>query len=311
MTQRATDHSTAAIRADSGIDIAGCHAYILSRQTPQGGFCFYRYAPWGVEEPNAVDTWAAVTSLDLLGYPVPGSERLVAWLRDLQNDNGRYPTLVIAEAVLFTLLLLNTKPSHDPCGYLLEQSRRIGDPSPLTKDWRSWLDNARRCARLLSRHALPLSALRENVQPQLIRLRDPSGGYVVAGPSVLDTWHALDLTCQLRLEPDLRQLGFVRACERAHSGITLTPESDATSLEVQLAGLYTLRLFAAHPQYPAVVNNLVTSCQCANGGFARVPGALPRLHDTCRALAVLTILNDTFHGRTDEVRCERPDNGFR
>jgi hypothetical protein len=29
----------------SAIDITACHSYILSRQTPQRGFSFYRYGP--------------------------------------------------------------------------------------------------------------------------------------------------------------------------------------------------------------------------------------------------------------------------
>ena len=46
-----------------GIDAEACYRYTLSRQTEEGGFCFYAYPEWRVAEPNALDTQAAVAIL--------------------------------------------------------------------------------------------------------------------------------------------------------------------------------------------------------------------------------------------------------
>jgi len=43
---------------------------VIGRRTPEGGYCFYRTPEWGVEEPDARDTLAALKTLRL-----PGSMR--------------------------------------------------------------------------------------------------------------------------------------------------------------------------------------------------------------------------------------------
>ncbi|HVM65123.1 MAG TPA: hypothetical protein VMU14_09705, partial [Acidimicrobiales bacterium] len=73
---------------------------MLGRRTVTGGYCFYRVAAWGVEEPNAPDTLAALESLRLLRTPPPGATATVQWLRDLQSADGGYPTRVIGWAAL-------------------------------------------------------------------------------------------------------------------------------------------------------------------------------------------------------------------
>lgn len=284
------ERAPAAVSAHSAIDVAGCRRYILSRQTPQGGFCFYRHGPWGVEEPNAVDTWAAVSSLQLLGQTVPRRKLLIGWLRERQSDDGGFESLVIAEAVLRTLRQLQAKPLRNPRPYLLARSGRISRGIAKSTAAGIWLANARRSAALFTIHELPLGSLRVALEPLTSRLRDRSGGYVTPGPGVIDTWHTIKLASLVGLRLSAATAEFVRRCENATLGITLTPDTSASSLESQLAGTESLQCLGSPCRYANAIRKFAVRCQADNGGFARVPGALPGLRDTHRALAVLTVL---------------------
>ena len=59
----------------SEIAVEACYRYVLSRQTREGAFCFFLYHPWGVEEPNAGDSYAALAILKMLARPVPHAEK--------------------------------------------------------------------------------------------------------------------------------------------------------------------------------------------------------------------------------------------
>lgn len=51
------------VNTHSRLDKDGIFRYVLSRQTPKGGYSYYRTPAWGVEEPNAPDTLAALECL--------------------------------------------------------------------------------------------------------------------------------------------------------------------------------------------------------------------------------------------------------
>lgn len=141
------------------IDAGGCRRYIHSRQTPQGGFCFYRYPSWGVEEPNAPDTWAALASLALLDETPRHAQLITKWLREQQDGNGGFPTLIIAEAVLEALRLLDAMPVVEPQDYLSRQASRMASAYTDTMDPAAWLGSVHRYVRLLRNSGLPFHAL--------------------------------------------------------------------------------------------------------------------------------------------------------
>lgn len=70
-----------------------CHQFVLSRQTRDGAFCYYLDRPWGVEEPNAKDTDAAVAILKMLERPVPHAAKCTRWLLAQQELHGSYSTM--------------------------------------------------------------------------------------------------------------------------------------------------------------------------------------------------------------------------
>jgi hypothetical protein len=112
------------------INQKACLNYLMSRQTPDGGFCFYR--AYGVEEPNGQDTYSAVASLLSLQATTPDLDKLVTWLHRLQNNQGGYASFSMAWFTLETLHLLNVQPLHTPETFLKTER-----DSFLSLDWRS------------------------------------------------------------------------------------------------------------------------------------------------------------------------------
>ena len=91
--------------------------YVLSRQSADSGFCFYRV--WGVEESTAPDTYYAIAVLRFWGIAIPRSVELIRWLQSLQDDQGRYSSLTNASFVVRALSLLAAAPLCDPRPHLL------------------------------------------------------------------------------------------------------------------------------------------------------------------------------------------------
>jgi hypothetical protein len=276
-----------------GIDANACYEYIVGRQTLDAGFCFYSYHDWGVEEPNAPDTHAAVASLGLLGRAVPRRAAVADWLKSQQDPDGGFSTLIIAHATLKTLRLLGEAPLRDPSQFLEETARTYGLTDPAGREPSGWLANALRCVELWRDHGLALTEqMRARVAAALGRLRGKKGGYGKPGTSLPDSASAVALSDALGLPVDSGVLTYVQSCEGAPYGFNITPRAVSSGLETHHAGLQVLRRFRAVPRNPALVRQYVASCQTSRGGFARVPGAVPRLDDTLCALEVLSMLSD-------------------
>jgi hypothetical protein len=279
----------------NGIDVEACYGYTLSRQTHQGGFCFYRYREWGVEEPNTPDTYAAVAILRLLDRATPEVERCKAWLQAQQDSAGGYPTLVIGSAALKALQLLGAQPLRDPRQFLKDQARVLQLIDPVHLQLPGQLFTALRCIQLWRDYGLTVTKqMREAVVAGLGRLRDDNGGYGAPGPNLLDTATAVALADVLDVPVEHAALAYVRQCERSPYGFNIMPLAVSSSLESQHAGMLVLRHFHALPQDPVLIREYVASCQTARGGFGRVPGAIPLLDDTLRALEILAMLAPTF-----------------
>jgi hypothetical protein len=276
-----------------GIDVDACYEYIVGRQTMDAGFCFYSYHDWGVEEPNAPDTYAAVASLGLLDRPVPRRAAVADWLEAQQDPYGGFPILIIAHATLKALRLLGEAPLRDPSAFLEETAGIYGLTDPTGREPSGWLSNALRCVELWRDHGLALTEpIRARVAAALERLRGRNGGYGKPGTSLPDTANAIALAEALGLPLDPGALTYARRCEGAPYGFNITPRAVSSGLETHQAGLQVLRRFGAAPRDPVLVRQYVAGCQTSRGGFGRVPGAVPRLDDTLRALEILCMLSD-------------------
>ena len=91
--------------------------YVIDRQCRKGGFCFYK-----LEETNGLDTYSALSLLNLLDVSFK-DEKTVAYLQNMQNDDGSYDSVFLAFYSLKSLRLLNQESRHDPRPYILKHIR--------------------------------------------------------------------------------------------------------------------------------------------------------------------------------------------
>jgi hypothetical protein len=274
-----------------GIDWEAYYRYTLGRQTSQGGFCFYACPEWGVEEPNALNTCAAVAIFGLLELPVPGAERCKTWLRALQDRSGGYPTFVMGYAALRGLQLVGAAPHRDPRRFLREMAKvlRLADTS--AGRGAGWLAAARRCLELCNAYGIAITdRMRDAIGAALQRLRGPDGGYGVPGSSIPESATALALATAAGLPAPRDVLAYARRCEGAPYGFNITPFAVSSGLESHQAGLWAFRHFGVRPHNSALIRRYVATCQTSRGGFGRVPGAIPGLDDSLRALQILSML---------------------
>ncbi|MDA8108060.1 MAG: hypothetical protein M0015_05455 [Betaproteobacteria bacterium] len=278
-----------------GIDAQACVRYTIERQTTEGGFCFYAYHPWGVEEPNTPDTLAGVSILHLLEQPMPDRERCIAWLQAQQDERGGYGTLVIGYAALKALVRLGAAPARDPRAFLARTAAMLGlsgaKGRAVTRDLRGVL----KCVELWREHGLePTDTVRARTAALLERQRAPDGGYGASGASLPETAAAVALASELDIDLDEGAvLAYVRRCEGPPYGFNVAPTAVSSDLDSQRAALWVLRRYRARPRHAALARRFVALCQTAVGGFGRTQGAIARLDDSLRALEILSLLEES------------------
>lgn len=270
-----------------GIDAQACIRYTIERQTTQGGFCFYTYHAWGVEEPNAPDTLAAISILSMLRQPVPNREPCVAWLRAQQDARGDYATLVIGYAALQALRKLDAAPARDPRAFLRRTAATLGlsGGRPPARDLR-WL---LMCLELWRENGLALAdAMLPRIAALLERQHERGGGYGASGASLPETAAAVAVASELDLSINASGvLDYVRLCEGPPYGFNVASSATSSDLETQRAALWLLRRFGAAPTHPELIGRFVALCQTDAGGFGPSPGAIARLSESVYALEIL------------------------
>lgn len=257
--------------------------YLLSRQTPSGGFCFYRWG--GIEEPNLADTDLALDSLQRLGEAVPNLAAVQAFAQrfadSLQPDALQH-RIGIARA-------LGQRPAQDDA--LRQAIAALPWPEPPGKGdgdaASAWLSRTRRLVAL--RRAVDLPVDGEGLLTHLGRLVQ-EGGFG-SPPNLLDTHAALDIAAlcgrPLRRE-DVRH--FVDDLQLPVLAFTLTPLSRIARLDVIAAGVESCARLGLPLRFGADALRFVLGCQTDGGGFAPSPGALADIECTHAAVRLLQTL---------------------
>ncbi|MGE0072254.1 MAG: prenyltransferase/squalene oxidase repeat-containing protein [Thiomonas sp.] len=276
--------TTAAVRC---VDASAAAAYILGRQCPQGGFSFYRTPQWGVEEPNALDTFAAVAALRLLGLEVPQPQRITLWLSALQREDGSWPSLPIAWACCQALELFAQAPRVDPGSWLralwIERLRAIQTTG---RDWRGTLVELHRLAQLMQRFAPDaLAERRQRLQQHLDAARTADGAWATPGADLESSGAAVELAGLAGLHLDRVALAaWWRRCEDPVLGLRLTPSAWLTSAAALSGGLAVARALGLSLRYADAVCQQIHLLQQPNGGCSARHQALVSLWDTWLAL---------------------------
>ncbi|MFY2862122.1 hypothetical protein ACOJVU_20950 [Mycobacterium sp. THU-M104] len=273
------------------VDRDAAARYVLSRRTPEGGFCYYRTPIWGVEEPNTPDTLAALDSLRLLGVEPPEAAVTGRWLDSVQNDDGGYPSLTIGWAALRALELLGLLPSVSPAAWLTAWAQRLLEaPRTTTQDWRAALDGVLRVAELLDLDA----GQRAELADLLTVSADPQGGWARPGADLETTAVAVQLANRAGIAPQHpdRVLGFLRGCEDATLGMRLRPDAQVTTVGALWAGQELAKTLRILPRHPAAIAASLGLLQRPNGGLGARHGAVTTLRDTWYGLRAELLLDE-------------------
>lgn len=265
--------------------IIRAQAYIAGRQSPSGGFCFYRYG--GVEEPSLGDTYYAVAALRLFGLSVPNTRRAADFVGKARIFGLTYLYFC---AFTFEHLGLGDRVSQQ----VLDQIAALTIDLPHASrsiDRSGWLESLRKTIRLQRRFA-PLArgaADRYGHVAQFMQdlLRD--GGFGVRG-DLWDTYLAVSVGTLLGLEMTADTAAFVDSLQQPPFGFMMTPSATVASLDVVFAGVRCCGLLQLPVRRELEVIDFLLGCQTADGGFAHAPGALPNLEFTYRALQIIAAL---------------------
>lgn len=284
-------------RAQSGAlpgpDAERVAQYVRGRQTPAGGYCYYR--AWGVEEPDAADTFYAVAVLAALGEQPGDLPGLLRWLGDQQQHGGAFASIATGWHVTETLRHLGKSPAHEPGPWLRTRSDLLFDtPSPHDEPFPTLLNLARYlelCARfgvlLETRHL-------EAIRFWLRAFHDPNGVLAHDAPTLAAGAVVLRIAAASARTPDRHLLDFARSCEDPVYGFRNSPNGRSTQLSALAGGCTILRAFRTAARYPGALRRTVIACQTRPGGFGRQPGAVATLQDTWVAIATLTTSDPPF-----------------
>jgi hypothetical protein len=262
--------------------------YLQSRRTRFGGYCYYRTPEWGVDEPNAPDTLAALASLQILEIAPEAAEATARWLRALQSGDGGYPTMTIGWAAVRGLALLGQQPRHSPREWADRWAEILLGPRA-SGEWRSRLVNCRRLLELCAVATIELDADRRGAVGDLVAAAaDEAGGrWARPGPDLEVTAVAVDV---LELAGMADHVGppsedFLRACEDPVVGFRLAPGARAGSGGDPLgrpANCLGARGPRRKPRRDRPPHPL--PAQRPNGGLGPRDGAIATLQDTWTAL---------------------------
>jgi hypothetical protein len=266
--------------------VARAAAYIRTRQSPSGGFCFYRYG--GIDEPNLGDTYYAVAALRLFNIEVPNARKTMEFVAE-----ARIFGLTYLYFCCFSLEHLGFASRVAEEALELIRSLPITVPQPASSvDPSGWLETVRKTIRLQQRFT-PMTAGRpgrpyEQVAGFVVDLMMREGFGVRS--NLWDTRVALSVGALLGLRPPEDMAAFVDSLQQPPVGFLMTPRSAVASLDVAYAGARSCEILGIAVRYRQEVIDFTLSCQTDNGGFAHAPMALPNIEFTYRGLRTLAIL---------------------
>ncbi|WP_321969161.1 prenyltransferase/squalene oxidase repeat-containing protein [Paraburkholderia tropica] len=269
-----------ALRRDVNAARDAVREYLGSRQSPSGGFCFYRSQY--TDHPNIADTACAVRSFAILGEPVPHASRVRAFLSALGTSSQPEYLFHLATA----LQALQGEPLSAEIAALIGRLRFLALPAREFQQT-GWLERTRflvHLRKMVHRGGDEVSAIAGYVREQAV-----NGGFGTT-PNLWDTSLALDIMQIAGVAIPGETARFVDPLQCRPSGFTLCPDTQMSTLDTVFAGTWCCAMLGLPVRYPVAALQFVLACQSGSGGFAASPGALPDLELTERALRAMGLL---------------------
>jgi len=254
--------------------------YLLGRQSPHGGFCFYR--GYFAEEPNLSDTWHAIAALaGVLGVVLPEKNSHASFIMGQPIE----PQPLVLYYRVRALLALDADDLESTQVRSAVAALQTYFPDIATHTSLFAVLQRVRCTVWLKRHfGLPMAV--DDLAQSLLRAQNEDGGYGTP-PNLLDTEAAIATLMLCGQASPSRTSDFVNRMALPGFGFRLTAGSLSPNLETVSAGIRSCcRLGLPVPDAEDAVA-FVLSCQTGNGGFARAAGALPDITLTHLALSTL------------------------
>lgn len=257
--------------------------YLIEKQSPGGGFCFYRGYHLG--EPNLADTWYGVAALtDLLGVELSQRKEHA----DFVIGGPVEPQPFLLDCRIRCLLALQTSdPAADEVAQAV-QALHLSLPDPASPHQLGPALKRLHCVLWLRKH-LGMDSATQWFAKEVVALAHEDGGYGVPS-NLLDTADAIAFLelCGAALPPPTRE--FVSSMADPQLGFRLTATSRSPNLETVHAGAASCRRLAMVIPHGAAAASFVLSCQTGSGGFARASDALPDI--TLTHMALTTLIRD-------------------
>lgn len=263
--------------------------YVMERHCRMGGFCFYR-----IEEPNGLDTYCALSILKLLDIPFH-DDRTVAYLRDMQHEDGVYDSAFAAFYSLKSLAILGKSPLSNPLPYIrdhVDKDRVTAEKLPVEIH-----SVFHRMTCLVDLFTMIKKCRDEGLEKRIIQYiltfhnRDSGFGYPKS--TLAETAKALTMLAKLNypLKP-LQAENFLRRCEIANYGFTNIPGASLSFLEFIHSGIIASAVLNYQPRYAKDCMVFIMNCQNKTGGFARTTqNGIATLENSFYAVKALKLMS--------------------
>lgn len=251
--------------------VAHALAYLHSKQSDNGGFCFFKFEH--LDRPNLREK---KDDTDGIFY-------FARTMQTLKIDLDRSDLARIRALIL---------PARIPGAH---------------QDTDRWLERMYRTLDL-QRRFLPTVQERTTAH-HLIEDLAYDGGYGET-PNLRETALSLKILDLLRRNPQdvERTRRFVDRLQHAVIGFTDMAGSQYANLEILVAGIECCTLLDLPLRYPKEALGFVLACQTADGSFSRVPVALPDIAYTHQALYAIAALTPGSPAHDDLVRLSSSRN---
>ncbi len=263
--------------------------YVMERRCREGGYCFYK-----LEEPNGLDTYSALSVLNLLGVSFQDG-KTVSYLQGMQNDDGSYDSVFMAHYALESLRLSGEEARHDPLPYILKhiQHDRLDAeklPAEITSVYKRMAFLVDLYVRFKKNHD-PLTE--KNLRDFVLSFYNEDKGFGFRKSTLGETSRALMLLARLQYPiRELHAIDFIRQCETPACGFTDIPGTSLSYIEYIHAGAVAADITGYRIRYFDQCVDFIRNCQNRTGGFSRVMhGGIATLEDTFYAVQALKLLS--------------------
>lgn len=277
--------SGSAIAIDSRMNplvsaVERARTYLLERQSPQGGFCFYR--GYYVEEPNLADTWHAIAVLTgLLGMVLPEKRSHASFI--VGQPVEPQPLALYDRVRALRVLGVDDPQSAEVASAVMALQTHF--PDMATQASLSAALQRIKCTIWLKQHfGRPVAV--DGLAQTLLQAEHADGGYGTP-PNLLDTEAVIAVLRLCGRTSPSRTGDFVHRMAVPGFGFRLTAGSLSPNLETVCAGMRSCSRLGLSVPHAQDALAFVLSCQTGNGGFARATGALPDITLTYLALTTL------------------------